>query len=69
MKERTKHLTELLKKSTRAKFRIPTELFHERCPLSKELKEHIEALEKDPKLEVIVIRVIDNINITVELKE
>ncbi len=64
MKYRTEQMLELLKRCHKVKFTIDYEVYNQL-----NLQKHIKELEKDTGLNIFVIRVIDNMKITVELKE
>ena len=63
-KYRTQQLLQLLKRCHKVKFTIDYEVYRQL-----NLQKHIKELEKDTDLNIFVIRVIDEIKITVELKK
>lgn len=64
MKYRTEQMLELLKRCHKVKFTIDYEVY-----TRLNLEQYLNKLKKDTDLNIFVIRVIDNMKITVELKE
>lgn len=64
MKYRTKQMIELLKRCHKVKFTIDYEVYD-----NLNLQHYLNELKEDTELEITVLRVIDEIKITVELKE
>lgn len=64
MKYRTQQMIELLKRCHKVKFTIDYEVYD-----NLNLQQYLNELKKDIDLEITVLRVIDEIKITVELKE
>lgn len=64
MKYRTQQMIELLKRCHKVKFTIDYEVYD-----NLNLQHYLNELKEDTELEITVLRVIDEIKITVELKE
>ena len=64
MKYRTQQMIELLKRCHKVKFTIDYEVYD-----NLNLQQYLNELKEDTELEITVLRVIDEIKITVELKE